>query len=235
MTFPESLNVLLNSSANSAFLSSVNYSTGQIVFSLLFTFIFALFIYAIYKKSYQGVVFSKNFGLTLMVVSLIAAVIVMAISGNLALSLGMIGALSIVRFRSAIKDPRDIAFLFWAITSGIVSGVFIYKLAIIANLFIGVMILLFSRHASVRQSFLFVIIGNNMNYAQCEQILKTSCLYYKLRLQTVMPNGEELHVEVKMKKKSDPMAAVQELMQNLQKNIPGVSKITSVSQEENLL
>ncbi len=213
-----------------SFISAVNYSTGQIILGLLLTFVFALFIYYIYKKTYQGVVFSKNFGLTLIVVSLVGAMIVMAISGNLALSLGMIGALSIVRFRSAIKDPRDIAYLFWAIASGIVSGVLIYKLAIIGNLLIGLIIIFFSRRVIQHKSFLLVIVGNNINRKELQNFLNETCSYSKLRLENVFRDSEELHIEIKPKNKNS-LGGCGTIVKEMSNKISGINKITSVSQE----
>jgi hypothetical protein len=236
MDFAADLQQLLSEATQSgSFISSMNYSVGQIAISILFTFAFALFIHSIYKRSYNGVVYSRNFGLTLIVVSLVAAVIVMAISGNLALSLGMIGALSIVRFRSAIKDPRDIAFLFWAITNGIVAGVFIYKLAIISNLLIGLVIIFYSRKTSVKQSFLLVITGTSIAHQQIEHILEKYCSRNNLRLHTAHKDSEELHIEVRLKEKKKILSSINDLVQALHKEVRGITKVTSVSQEENMI
>ncbi len=90
----------------------------QILISLSATFVMAMFVYWVYKKTYNGVLYSKNFNITLVMVAIAINAIVIGISGNLMLSLGMIGALSIIRFRTAVKDPRDTAFIFWAITIG---------------------------------------------------------------------------------------------------------------------
>jgi len=212
------------------FISAVNYSLGQIILSILLTFIFALFIYYIYKKTYQGVAYSKNFGLTLIVVSLVASVIVMAISGNLALSLGMIGALSIVRFRSAIKDPRDIAYLFWALTNGVVSGVLIFKLAIVSNLLIGAVILVFARKVIQHQSFLLVISGQSMDRKALRELLDSDCSFSKLRLENVYEERTELHVEVKLKRKKADLGC-DELVDKIRKQVSGIEKVTAVSQE----
>ena len=108
----------------------ITLTAADIIISLTITFLTALFIYLIYKKTYSGVLYSHDFNITLIIVSMVVAVIMIGISRNLALSLGLIGALSIVRFRNAVKDPKDVTFLFWAISVGIVNGVQFYKLSI---------------------------------------------------------------------------------------------------------
>ncbi len=213
------------------FISAVNYSVSQIILALLFTFIFALFIYFVYRKTYQGAVFSRNFGLTLIVVSLVASMIVMAISGNLALSLGMIGALSIVRFRSAIKDPRDIAFLFWAISNGIVAGVLIYKLAIVANLMIGLIIIFFSRKIIQHKTFMLVVVGGEINRKALDEFLSRECSYVKLRLEKSFKESSELHIEVKPR---DAGLGCGDITSKMHKEVAGVKNVTAVSQESGI-
>ncbi|MBU0660605.1 DUF4956 domain-containing protein [Patescibacteria group bacterium] len=219
---------------NQEFVSSMQYTIGQITASLLLTFFLSSFIYYIYKKTYSGVTFSKNFGMTLILVSLVAAVIVMAISGNLALSLGMIGALSIVRFRSAIKDPRDIAFLFWAVSTGIVSGVFIYKLAIISHIIIAAVILFFSRKQDNHTTFLLVIYGHDIKKDLLQKIMDELCKRSHLRLETIIQGEEQLHIEVVLKKKSSTFG-ISTLTRKITSDVSGVNKITAVSEEETLI
>ncbi|PIT86726.1 MAG: DUF4956 domain-containing protein [Candidatus Magasanikbacteria bacterium CG10_big_fil_rev_8_21_14_0_10_43_6] len=218
---------------NQQFISAVNFTVGQIIMSLLLTFVLSAFIYYIYKKTYSGVTFSKHFGMTLILVALVAAVIVMAISGNLALSLGMIGALSIVRFRSAIKDPRDIAFLFWAVSTGIVAGVFIYKLAIISHLLIAGVILFFSRKQQEHRVFLLVISGKDIDKKKLEEVLTQTCKKTNLRLETVIQGQEQLHIEVTLKK-SEAMFGASDLNKKISSDVPGIEKITAVSEEDTL-
>ena len=116
----------------SSFLSNINsFSTLDVLLALGLAFVIGLFIFLIYKKTYQGVMYSDSFGVSLIAMSMITSLVIIAVTSNVVLSLGMVGALSIVRFRTAIKEPMDIAFLFWAIAVGIVLGAGLLPLAII--------------------------------------------------------------------------------------------------------
>ncbi len=114
-------------------------STGDLFFSLLTAFAAALLITYIYKKTYTGVSYTKSFVLSIILLSMVTSLVIRTINSNLALSLGMVGALSIVRFRTAVKDPVDTIFMFWAITAGIMSGAGIYLTTIIATLILGIL------------------------------------------------------------------------------------------------
>ena len=112
-------------------------SVGDILFSLLFAFLISIFIIFVYRKTYTGVVYSKNFSLCLILLAMVTSIIIRTINSNLSLSLGMVGALSIVRFRTAIKEPIDTVYMFWAISVGIMTGAGIYLVAALASLGIG--------------------------------------------------------------------------------------------------
>lgn len=114
-------------------------SIDKIALSLLTAFVIGIFIIYIYKKTYTGVVYSKSFALCIMLLSMVTALIIRTINSNLALSLGMVGALSIVRFRTAVKEPVDTAFMFWGITAGIMAGAGLYLIAIISSIALGVL------------------------------------------------------------------------------------------------
>lgn len=117
-------------------------SVDKVILSLLVAFLLGVFIVYIYKKTYSGVVYSKSYSICLVLLSMVTTLIVRTISSNLTLSLGMVGALSIVRFRTAIKDPLDTAFMFWAITTGIMSGTGLYLVSIIATISLGLFFIL---------------------------------------------------------------------------------------------
>lgn len=117
-------------------------SVDKVILSLLVAFLLGVFIVYIYKKTYSGVVYSKSYSICLVLLSMVTTLIVRTISSNLTLSLGMVGALSIVRFRTAIKDPLDTAFMFWAITTGIMSGTGLYLVSIIATICLGLFFVL---------------------------------------------------------------------------------------------
>ncbi len=114
-------------------------SIDKIALSLLTAFVIGIFIIYIYKKTYTGVVYSKSFALCIMLLSMVTALIIRTINSNLALSLGMVGALSIVRFRTAVKEPVDTAFMFWGITAGIMAGAGLYLIAIISSIALGLL------------------------------------------------------------------------------------------------
>ena len=110
----------------------------DVFIALALAFVVGLFIMQVYKKTFKGVMYSESFGISLIALSLITTLIILAVTSNVVLSLGMVGALSIVRFRSAIKEPIDIAYLFWAISAGIVIGAGLIPLAIIGSIFISI-------------------------------------------------------------------------------------------------
>ena len=110
------------------------FSVVDTLISIALAFVIGMFIYFIYKKTYQGVMFNRQFGVSLVALTMIATFIILAVTTNVVLSLGMVGALSIVRFRTAIKDPLDLVFLFWSVGAGIVLGACMYPLAVIGSL-----------------------------------------------------------------------------------------------------
>ena len=122
--------------------------------TMILAFAVGLFIFYIYKKTYRGVMYSASFGITLIALTLITALLIMAVTSNIILSLGMVGALSIVRFRTAIKDPVDIVFLFWSIAAGIVLAAGFLPLAVFGSLFIGLIMLIFLP-AEMRECLIF--------------------------------------------------------------------------------
>ena len=125
----------------SSFLDNVtSISVLDMALTMLLAFAIGLFIYLIYKKTYAGVMYSSTFGVTLVALTMITAFVILAVTSNVVLSLGMVGALSIVRFRTAIKEPLDIAFLFWAIAVGIVLAAGLIPLAVFGSVFIGIII-----------------------------------------------------------------------------------------------
>jgi uncharacterized membrane protein YhiD involved in acid resistance len=204
---------------NTDFFAS-DLSVTAIALTLLFSFALGLFIFYIYRVSYKGVMYSKTFNVTLIAMSMITSSIILAISSNIILSLGMVGALSIVRFRTAIKDPIDIAYLFWAIGMGIVSGAGLWKLALISSVIIGIILFVFSKISDVKTPYLLVI-----SY----QTEETNDLVFKLieseakryRLKSKVFNGEnyELTVEIRERKKTA----------NIVNKIKGINYVNSVA------
>ena len=166
---------------------------------LMLSFLLGLFILYVYKKTYHGVMMSRSFGISLMALTLITTLIIMAITSNIILSLGMVGALSIVRFRSAIKEPMDIAFLFWAISVGIVVGAGLIPMAIFGSLFIGLVLVLFSRKQGMDASYLLVL---RCQDDACEQralgVVEEYVKKHAVKSKTVSGSGIEMTVEIRL-------------------------------------
>ncbi len=117
----------------------------RVLLALLVTFVISLFIFLVYKKTFSGVVYTREFNVSIVLTGLVVTLVTLPISSNIALSLGMVGALSIIRFRTAIKDPKDIVFTFWAIAVGIISGAGLYMIAVVGSPIIGLFIFILNR------------------------------------------------------------------------------------------
>lgn len=189
--------------------SSVNLplTVERVVVTMLITFILALFIFYIYRKTFKGVLYSRNFNVGLVMIALVTALIIMPISSNVILSLGMVGALSIVRFRTAIKDPIDIVFMFWAIAVGLACGAGFYMVAMVGSPMIGLFVFGLSRaHFTSADPYLLVIHHNNGAEAELQKILPA----FRLQSRTVNSNGVELMLEVRLQ--SEDMHLVDNLL-----------------------
>lgn len=135
--------------------SAVSYLDMALVFALAFCI--GVFLFFVYKKTYQGVMYSSSFGVTLVALTMITTLVILAVTSNVVLSLGMVGALSIVRFRTAIKEPLDIAFLFWSIAAGIVLAAGLIPLAVVGSAVIGLVLLILVNRKSHRNPYIVVI------------------------------------------------------------------------------
>jgi len=203
---------------------SSNFNTSQAVLNAVVCFVLMLFIYYIYKKSYTEVLYSKNMNITLMVVGLVTCFVVMVIANNIALALGMVGALSIVRFRSAIKDPLDIAFIFWSITIGILTGVSAYGLAFVATLFIGIVIIILTKKIQISKPYLVVMEGSEFKEMTINSVLRRYCSNFKTRSTVLSSDKNDLTIEVRVKSKLKVQGLVEEL-----KELKGITKVMLIS------
>lgn len=208
----------------SSFLENItSISMLDMVIALVLAFLLGLFIFLVYKKSYSGVMYSSSFGVTLIALSLITTLLIMTVVSNIVLSLGMVGALSIVRFRTAIKEPMDIAFLFWAIAVGIVLAAGLIPLAVFGSIFIGAVLLLFSKKKTVDSPYILVIhceSGEIENQARI--FIQSQVKKLNLKSKSVENGCIELNYEVRLKE--DSSAFVNEL-----ENMAGVSRVVLVS------
>ena len=173
----------------------------DVFIALALAFVVGLFIMQVYKKTFKGVMYSESFGISLIALSLITTLIILAVTSNVVLSLGMVGALSIVRFRSAIKEPIDIAYLFWAISAGIVIGAGLIPLAIIGSIFIGLVMILFVNRKTINNPYILVINCENDNSENdALKLLSKNVQKYNVKSKTVSPvNGIEMTVEIGLK------------------------------------
>ncbi len=176
-----------------------NFTPFNVVIALLVALAAGLIIAAVYKATYRGVLYSPSFTLTLILLCLVTTPVVMAIGSNVALSMGMVGALSIVRFRTAVKDPLDTAYMFWAITMGILIGANAYVIAVVAVLAISVIMLAISYLRLRKQNnYLLVLHYDESALRDIESTLKRNTRSYRMRSKTVTRSGAEMTVEVRL-------------------------------------
>ncbi len=208
----------------SSFLENLtSFSALDMALAMGLAFVVGLFIFFVYKKTYTGVMYSAGFGVSLIAMTLITTLILLAVTSNIILSLGMVGALSIVRFRTAIKEPLDIAFLFWSIAAGIVLGAGILPLAILGSLFIGIILVLFVNKKSVDSPYILVV--SSEGETQEDEILKRigqSVKKHSVKSKTVSDTGMEFTFEVRLLESSTKFVGAI-------KAIPGVRSAALVS------
>lgn len=197
---------------------SVSYI--DMILGLLCSFAIGMFIYWIYRKTFRGVVYSYNYNVSFVLMSMLTALIIMTISTNIVLSLGMVGALSIVRFRTAVKDPLDIVYMFWALTAGIASGAKMYPLALGGSLVIGLVIIWMSKRKVTEQAYLMVV--RHTEEATDALRVEMRKLNSKLKSKTVRKGFTEITVEVMLR--DDNTAFVQTISE-----LEGVSDVSLIN------
>jgi len=180
-------------------------STGQIttinvIANILMSFVVGLFIFYIYRKTFQGVLYQQSFNISLIVASTVTSLVIMTISGNLILSLGMVGALSIVRFRTPIKDSMDLVFLFWAISAGIANGVGYYNISITGSLMIAGFLLLITRLRHQSNAYLLILrVDGKDSEKKVFDILNKAAEAVSLKSKTTTAESTEITMELKLR------------------------------------
>ena len=176
-----------------------SFTPINVAIALVAALVAGLIISTVYKKTFRGVLYSPSFTMTLILLCLVTTPVVMAIGSNVALSMGMVGALSIVRFRTAVKDPLDTAYMFWAITMGILLGSNAYIIAIVALLGISIILLVLS-YVRLRNPNGYLLVLHYDEFAQTdiENELKRSVRFYRMRSKTVTRSGAEMTVEIRL-------------------------------------
>ena len=185
----------------SSFLENVSAITVlDMGLALLLAFGLGLFIFFVYKKTYAGVMYSSSFGVTLVALTMITTLVILAVTSNVVLSLGMVGALSIVRFRTAIKEPLDIAFLFWAIAAGIVLAAGMIPLAVFGSFFIGIIILIFANRKDMTNPFIVVLeCDGHESEEKALEALRQHTRRCTVKSKTARKGAVELNMEVRLR------------------------------------
>lgn len=184
--------------------SVLNQFTGTLTLadvglSLLTAFIISIFIIFVYKKTYSGVLYSKTFSLCLLMLSMVTALIIRTVNANLSLSLGMVGALSIVRFRTAVKEPIDTGFMFWGISAGIMAGAGLYLIAIVASILLGVLYFIgYLFGFKAKSKYLLVLKYDSSNENEVNKLLK-NLPKHKLKTKTSAKKVTEVTYEIEVK------------------------------------
>ncbi len=184
----------------SSFLENItSVSILDMVLSLVLAFGLGLFIFLVYKKTFSGVMYSSSFGVTLVALTMITTVVILAVTSNVVLSLGMVGALSIVRFRTAIKEPLDIAFLFWSIAVGIVLAAGMIPLAVIGSVVIGLILLVFVNKKSHVNPYIVVLTcADHDSEIKAKEFLEKQVQRCVVKSKTAQKGAIELNLEVRM-------------------------------------
>ncbi|MBR6837441.1 MAG: DUF4956 domain-containing protein [Oscillospiraceae bacterium] len=191
----------MNDIFKSNFLENVtSVSMLDMIIALVLAFGLGVFIFLVYKKTYSGVMYSSSFGTTLVALTMITTVVILAVTSNVVLSLGMVGALSIVRFRTAIKEPLDIAFLFWSIAVGIVLAAGMIPLAVIGSVVIGVILLVFVNRKAHKNPYIVVIRCNGHDSeTKAKSYLDSKTERCVVKSKTAKKDEVELNMEIRLK------------------------------------
>lgn len=208
----------------SGFLENISsVSILDMAIALVLAFALGMFIFLVYKKTYQGVMYSSSFGVTLVALTMITTVVILAVTSNVVLSLGMVGALSIVRFRAAIKEPLDIAFLFWAIAVGIVLAAGLIPLAVIGSVLIGVFLLVFVNRKSHLNPYILVLsCADSAAETAATDFLRSRVQKCAVKSKSAAKGSVELNLEIRLKDGNTDFI-------NALSDLPGVSSAVLVS------
>lgn len=208
----------------SSFLESVTeFSAVDTLIGMMFALVIGLFIFVVYKKTFNGVMYSTGFAMTLVGLSLVTTLVIMAVTSNVVLSLGMVGALSIVRFRAAIKEPVEIVYLFWAIAVGIVIGAGMIPLAVIGSVIIGAILILFANRRIHDNPYILIFnCIDEKAEERANHLAGSRVERFAVKSKTVNAAGIEVTAEVRLKDEGTSFV-------NRLNDIEGVNEVTLVS------
>lgn len=196
--------------------NTANFSIIDSLIGIISAFAIGFFIYIVYKKSFSGVMYSHSFNVSLIIMSMATALIIMGISTNIVISLGMVGALSIVRFRTPVKDPLDLVYLFWAIASGILCGAGLVPLAIIGAVLIGIVMLFFANKLSIENPYLLIIKYNDATAEKLiETIVSKQVRKYAIKSKSIMSDNNKLEITYEVRLKGGSTEFMNELSKSV--------------------
>lgn len=181
-------------------------SSTQLMLAIGFSLLIALYLFFIYRFFAKKALYNMNFNIAIVGMTVVTTAIILTIQSNIVLSLGMVGALSIIRYRTAIKDPMDLFFLFWSVAGGIMCGAKQYILAIAVTLVLTGVVFLLSRMPSLKAPYVMVVNGQKDGLEdQIDEILKKYCQYYKIKSRNIADDSEKMIIELKTAKEKDMM------------------------------
>lgn len=166
---------------------------------LLVAFLVSLIIYLTYKNTYTGVLYNPRFNVSLIMITMVTTMVMVVIGSNISVSLGMVGALSIIRFRTAVKDPRDTAFIFWCVVSGLACGTQNYTIVIVGSVFICLILFLFKKFTTKNNKYVLIIKGKSFDLKEVEKTLDKKLKDYICKGKYISVNGMETIYDVKIK------------------------------------
>ena len=178
----------------------VKMSFSTILLILLIAFMVSLIIYYTYKNTYSGVMYNPRFNVSLIMITMVTTIVMVVIGSNISVSLGMVGALSIIRFRTAVKDPRDTAFIFWGVVSGLACGTQNYTIVIIGSIVICLILFLFKKTVTIINKYILIIKGKNVDIDEIESILNRKLKGYACKGKYLNKDNIELIYDVRFKK-----------------------------------
>lgn len=194
-----------------------------VVMVLLVAFMVSLIIYLTYKNTYTGVMYNPRFNVSLIMITMITTIVMVVIGSNISVSLGMVGALSIIRFRTAVKDPRDTAFIFWGVVSGLACGTQNYTIVIVGSIFICLILFLFKKTITVNNKYVLIVKGKNYDLNKVNGIIEKKTSGNTLKGKYISKDNMEMVYDVKFRKKEK-----EDIIYDIGK-VPGVDTINIVA------
>ena len=199
-------------------------SLSSVIITMCVALLFSFIIYFVYKFTCDNVIYSKKFNVTMALMTMVTAAVIMSMQANVVVSLGMVGALSIVRFRTAIKEPKDLLFLFWSITNGIIIGAGIYSIAFVLAIILTIALLVFERLPGNKIPYLLVATLENLDAEEkITKVLEENKIKYRVKSKNVSRNSTDVIYELSNNK-------IEELIKDISKH-KGIKSLNLITQD----